>query len=619
MKQLSTNKLRQAFLDFFKDKGHAIIPSASLIPENDPTVLFTTAGMHPLVPYLMGQKHPLGQRLANVQKCLRTGDIEEVGDATHLTFFEMLGNWSLGETASSDGLGEAGYFKKEAIAYSFEFLTSEKYLGLDPKNLFVSVFEGDKDAPVDSESISEWQTQFQKVGIKAKIGEKIFTYNKEKNWWGPVGEIGPCGPCSEMFYDTGQTNLHHPDIYKEPCHPNCSCGRFVEIWNDVFMQYQRELIPTTDNNQLTTNNEYHFISLKQKNVDTGMGLERVAAMLQGVKSVYEIDIFQPIMSALKVKSMKEQRILADHTRAIVFLLADGVLPANEERGYVLRRLIRRSLDLAGDLELTEILKLWIERYQDLPYYPSVKRNKDKILALFKEEQAKYAHALAEGEKIFNKLDKITGEIIFDLRATYGLPESVIKNLTQKNNLIISENEWHKYMELFFEHQNKSRAGAAKKFAGGLAGHSEMEINYHTASHLMNQALRQVLGDHVMQRGSNITPERLRFDFTHPAKMTPEEIKQVEDIVNANIQKNWPVSFTEMSLDEAKESGALGFFEHKYGERVTVYTIGTSPTDYFSKEICGGPHVTHTGKMGHFKITKEEASSAGVRRIKAILE
>jgi len=605
MKSLSTNELRQTFLDFFAENGHAIISSASLIPENDPTVLFTTAGMHPLVPYLMGQKHPLGKRLAGVQKCLRTGDIDEVGDATHLTFFEMLGNWSLGD-----------YFKENAIEYSFEFLTGEKYLAIDPNDLYVSVFAGDADAPRDDDSIKAWLEQFKKAGIDAKFdtaladGGKIFLYPKAKNWWGPVGNVGPCGPDTEMFYDTKQTELHDASKFGDACHPNCECGRFVEIWNDVFMEYNK-------------NEDGKYMPLAQKNVDTGLGLQRVSSVLQGVKSVYEIDQFLPTMSALNSFSNRERRILADHTLAIVFILADGVLPANEDAGYVLRRLIRRALDIAKDFDLKAILQIWIDQFRDLEYYPSVGRNVDKILALYDEEKIKYQNVLREGpayiQKIKEKNRALSGEDIFFLRTTLGIPTKTIIELSKQADLKIQESAEAEVETKFIEHQAKSREGAAKKFAGGLAGHSEMEIKYHTASHLMHQALRMVLGNHVMQRGSNITPERLRFDFTHPTKMTPEEITKVEEIVNDNIKKDWPINFTEMTLDEAKNSGALGFFEHKYGDRVTVYTIGNSPDDYFSKEICGGPHAIHTGELGYFKITKEEASSAGVRRIKAVLE
>ena len=578
-------EIRNKYLNFFKEHGHIVIPSASLIPENDPSVLFTTAGMQPLVPYLLGEKHPDGKRLTDYQKCVRTNDIDEVGDNRHLTFFEMLGNWSLGD-----------YFKEESIQMSFDFLTKE--LGIPVEKLSVTCFAGDEDCPRDDVSAECWK----KAGI---LDGHIYFYGKDDNWW-IAGEEGPCGPDTEMFYDTGKPACG-PD-----CQPSCDCGKYVEIWNNVFMEYFKS--------------QNGYSKLKQKNVDTGLGLERMTMLLQGKKTPFDTELFAPIMNKLedlqKEDIIESRRIIAEHLRSSMMIISDGGRPSNIDRGYVLRRLIRRMIrhmnKLQIDLnELSNLIELNVETLKEM--YPDLEKNKETIKSVINEEKDKFVKTLAHGEREFQKEMKkaqeqgkteIDGQVVFKLYDTYGFPPEVTKDLAQENNMTI---DMKKFDELFKAHQEKSRMGSTQKFKGGLADQNEKTIAYHTATHLLHQALKTVLGDHVKQSGSNITEERLRFDFTHPQKMTKEEIQEVEDLVNEQIKRDLPVTCEEMSYEDAKKSGAIGLFTDKYGDKVKVYTIGD-----FSKEICGGPHVTHTGDMGTFKIKKEESSSSGVRRIKAVL-
>ena len=582
-------ELRRKYIEYFKEHGHKEIPSAPVVPENDPTVLFTTAGMHPLVPYLLGEPHPQGTRLTDYQKCIRTGDIEDVGDNSHLTFFEMLGNWSLGD-----------YFKNESIHMSYELLS--KVLGFDMNKISVTCFEGEDGIPKDEEAANFW--------IDAGIPrERIYFLGRKHNWWGPAGETGPCGPDTEIFYDTG----------KEPCGPNCdpscSCGKYLEIWNNVFMQYNKT-------------KEGTYEPLKQKNVDTGMGLERVIGLLEGKSSVYETELFEAELNKIKelAKNPNEQssRIIADHLRTSIFMIIDGVRPSNVDQGYILRRLLRRVIRHMRkiDLDTAEISTLVTTFIDEILYemYPETKANKDTIIEVVVAEKDKFIKTLENGEKEFaknaNKLkeqggNKLPGELVFRLYDTFGFPPEMTQELAKENDLTLDMEEFEK---LFKEHQEKSRAGAEQKFKGGLADHSEQTTAYHTATHLLHKALQIVLGPHATQKGSNLTAERLRFDFANPTKLTPEELQKVEDIVNEQIQRDLKVTCEEMTLEEARASGATGLFENKYGDKVKVYTIGD-----FSKEICGGPHVEHTGDMGHFKIKKEEAVSSGVRRIKAVLE
>ena len=579
-------EIRNKYLNFFKNHGHAVIPSASLIPENDPSVLFTTAGMQPLVPYLLGEKHPEGTRLTDYQKCLRTNDIDEVGDNRHLTYFEMLGNWSLGD-----------YFKDESIKMSFEFLTKE--LNIPVEKLSVTCFAGDEDCPKDEVSANAWR----KAGIPE---DHIYFYGKDDNWW-IAGEEGPCGPETEMFYDTGKPACG-PD-----CQPSCDCGKYVEIWNNVFMEYFK------DSNGI-------YSKLKQRNVDTGLGLERMTMLLQGKETPFDTEIFEPVMKQIekiqKVDNIQSRRIIAEHLRASIMVTSDGGRPSNIDRGYILRRLIRRMIrhmnKLGIDLsELANLIDLNIDTLNEL--YPELEKNRETIKSVIIEEKDKFVKTIAHGEREFNKeiqklkeqgKNEISGEVAFKLYDTYGFPPEVTQELAEENGMTI---DLKKFDELFKAHQEKSKMGSDQKFKGGLAEQNEKTIAYHTATHLLHQALRTVLGDHVKQSGSNITEERLRFDFTHPQKMTKEEIQKVEDLVNEQIKRDLPVTCEEMSYEDAKNSGAIGLFTDKYGDRVKVYTIGD-----FSKEICGGPHVTHTGDMGTFKIKKEESSSSGVRRIKAVL-
>ena len=594
MKTYHSADLRAMFLKFFQDHGHAVISSASVIPENDPTVLFTTAGMHPLVPYLMGQKHPAGTRLTDVQKCVRTGDIEDVGDFSHLTFFEMLGNWSLGD-----------YFKKEMIPWSWEFLTSEKYLGLPKNRLAFTVFAGDKDCPRDEESANLWRS----CGV---ADDHIFYLPKENNWWGPAGVTGPCGPDTEMFIITD----------KEPCGPDCSpacsCGRYLEIWNDVFMQYNKKEDGT-------------FEPLAQKNVDTGMGLERTICVLNGKKSVYETDLFENILGKIAELSGKTYgedeattkafRIIADHMRTSTFIMGDdrGVSPANVDQGYVLRRLIRRAVRYGMEIGMPEgftgeIAKVIIEQYKDV--YPELKRNEAFVLDQLALEETRFAKTLKQGNREFEKLaqrvkdGRIDGESAFHLYDTYGFPVEMTCELAKDAGLTV---DMEGFKECFKKHQATSQAGAEQRFKGGLADHSAQSARLHTATHLLHAALRKVLGDEVAQKGSNITAERLRFDFSFGRKMTKEEIAEVERLVNEAIDAHAPIVCEEMTVPEAQAQGAIGLFTSKYGENVKVYTMGP-----YSKEICGGPHATNTGDLKSFKIQKEESSSAGVRRIKAVI-
>ena len=579
-------EIRNKYLNFFKAHGHQVIPSASLIPENDPSVLFTTAGMQPLVPYLLGEPHPEGTRLTDFQKCVRTNDIDEVGDNRHLTYFEMLGNWSLGD-----------YFKEESIKMSFEFLTKE--LGIPVEKLSVTVFKGDEDCPRDEVAASCWK-------IAGILDGHIYYYGKDDNWW-IAGETGPCGPDTEMFYDTGKPACS-PD-----CQPSCDCGKYVEIWNNVFMEYFKD--------------ETGYSKLKQHNVDTGLGLERMTMLLQGKETPFDTEIFKPVMDKLveleNVDIIESRRIIAEHLRSSMMIISDGGRPSNLDRGYVLRRLIRRMIRHMNKLqinleELGTLIELNVENLKEM--YPELEQNKDLIKSVIIEEKNKFVKTLANGEKEFNKevtklkaqgKDMIDGKMVFRLYDTYGFPPEVTKELAEESEMKISMEEFDK---LFKEHQEKSRAGATQKFKGGLASTGEIETKYHTATHLLNAALKQVLGSHVHQRGSNITEERMRFDFSHPSKMTPEEKQQTEDLVNKWITEAIPVERLEMKKDEAIAMGAEAMFADKYGDVVTVYKIGD-----VSIELCGGPHVSNTSELGHFKIKKEEASSSGVRRIKAILE
>ena len=594
MKTYHSSELRSMFLKFFKDHGHAVISSASVIPENDPTVLFTTAGMHPLVPYLMGAKHPAGKRLTDVQKCVRTGDIDDVGDFSHLTFFEMLGNWSLGD-----------YFKEQMIPWSWEFLTSPEYLGLPKDRLAFSVFAGDADCPRDEESAQLWRN----CGV---ADDHIFFLPKENNWWGPAGITGPCGPDTEMFIITD----------KEPCGPDCSpacsCGRYLEIWNDVFMQYNKKADGT-------------FEPLEQKNVDTGMGLERTICVLNGKKSVYETDLFADILKKISELSGKEYgsdemttrafRIIADHMRTATFIMGDdrGVSPSNVDQGYVLRRLIRRAVRYGMGIGMPEgftgeVAKVIIEQYRDV--YPELKRNEAFVLEQLSLEESRFARTLKQGNREFEKLvekvqdGQIDGVSAFHLYDTYGFPVEMTEELARERGLTVDMDGFH---DCFRRHQATSQAGAEQRFKGGLADNSEQSARLHTATHLLHAALRKVLGPEVAQKGSNITAERLRFDFSFGRKMTKEELAEVERLVNEAIESHTPVTCEEMTVAQAKEQGAIGLFESKYGEKVKVYTMGP-----YSKEICGGPHAQNTGDLVSFKIKKEESSSAGVRRIKAII-
>jgi alanyl-tRNA synthetase len=585
---MKTAELRKKYLEFYKSKSHAVIPSASVLPENDPTVLFTTAGMHPLVPYLMGQPHALGSRLTNAQKCIRTQDIEEVGDNWHCTFFEMLGNWSLGD-----------YFKKEALSWTLEFLT--KVLPFKQEQLAVTVFAGDADIPADEESVAIWKS----LGFP---DNKIFRLGKKDNFWGPVGAGGPCGPDSETFFITRSTCAKG----KSDCSPACDCGRYVEICNNVFMQYDKQ-------------KDGSFKKLAQPNVDFGAGLLRIASILNGSSSVYESDVYQDVMQYLKnmapTLSERERRIVADHLQTGMFSISDGVLPANVGAGYIVRRLLRRAFRIAGKVNLEiqyidAIVDRFVTVYQD--QYPELVSKRTAICAAIREEEDKFGKALGQGMKHFEKelarlgseAKVISGEIAFHMFETFGFPVELTQEIAAERGMSVDLVAYQKAYEV---HQEKSRMAGEKLFKGGLADHSEDSTKLHTATHLLHEALRRVLGTHVEQKGSNITPERLRFDFSHPDKMTPEQIKAVEHMVNDAIQRKLEVRIEDMTLEDAKARGAIGLFEDKYGSRINVYFMGD-----FSTEVCGGPHVRNTGELGVFKIQKEEASSRGVRRIKAVL-
>ena len=579
-------EIRNKYLNFFKSHGHAVIPSAPLIPENDPSVLFTTAGMQPLVPYLLGEPHPAGKRLTDYQKCVRTNDIDEVGDNRHLTYFEMLGNWSLGD-----------YFKEESIQMSYDFLTKE--LRIPAEKLSVTCFAGDEDCARDEVTASCWK----KAGIPE---ERIYYFGKDDNWW-IAGETGPCGPDTEMFYDTGK-----PKCSPE-CNPSCGCGKYVEIWNNVFMEFYKD-----------ENGKYS--KLKQHNVDTGLGLERMTMLLEGKETPFETELFAPIMDKLvelqKVDNIASRRIVAEHLRSSMMIICDGGRPSNVDRGYILRRLIRRMVRHMNKLqisldELSTLIDINVENLKEM--YPALEKNRDTIKTVILEEKDKFVKTLEKGEKEFAKeietvkeqgQNIVPGKMVFRLYDTYGFPPEVTEELATENGMKIDKEEFEK---LFKEHQEKSRAGSEQKFKGGLASTGEMETKYHTATHLLNAALKQVLGAHVHQRGSNITAERMRFDFSHPAKMTDEEKQKTEDLVNEWINQAIPVEHLEMKKEDAIKMGAEAMFIEKYGDIVSVYKIGD-----VSLELCGGPHVSNTSELGHFKIKKEESSSSGVRRIKAIL-
>ena len=579
-------EIRNKYLKFFENKGHKVIPSSPVIPENDPSVLFTTAGMQPLVPYLLGEKHPEGTRLVDYQKCIRTVDIDEVGDNRHLTYFEMLGNWSLGD-----------YFKEEAIAWSFEFLTKE--LGIPLEKLSVTCFAGDEDAPRDLVAENAWK----KAGMPE---ERIYHFGKDDNWW-IAGDEGPCGPDTEMFYDTGKPKC------SEHCNPSCGCGKYVEIWNNVFMEYYKD-------------SSGKYTKLAKQNVDTGLGLERMTMLLQGKETPFETELFVPTMDILekyaKQDSIQSRRIVSDHLRSSMMIICDGGVPSNTDRGYILRRLIRRLTRHLNKLQINleampEIIDVTIDNLKEM--YPELAENREKIKVVIGEEQQKFSKTLEHGEREFDKAvdrakqagqNKIDAKTVFRLYDTYGFPPEMTAELAKEQEFSIDMEGFDK---LFKEHQEKSKLGSEQKFKGGLAEQNETTIAYHTATHLLHKALQIVLGEHATQKGSNITKERLRFDFAHHQKVTNEELEKVQEIVNEQIQRDLPVTCEEMTLEEAKSAGATGLFENKYGDKVKVYTIGD-----FSKEICGGPHVEHTGVLGKFVIKKEEASSSGVRRIKAVL-
>lgn len=587
---MTAKELRKLYIEFFKEKGHREIASASLLPENDPSVLFTTAGMHPLIPYLLGEKHPLGNRLVNVQKCVRTCDIDEVGDDFHLTFFEMLGNWSLGD-----------YFKAESIAMSFELLTTR--LNIPINKLAVTVFEGDNIVSRDTEAYELWRKQ----GLSES---QIHFYGRDENWWGPAGITGPCGPDTEIFYDTGKPKCG------DSCGPACNCGKFVEIWNNVFMEYNK-------------NADGSYSLLTQKNVDTGMSVERLYAIINRLNSVYETEFFLPIISkvyeltGIELTSDNERRyrIICEHTRAVTFILGDpkAITPSNTEHGYIVRRLIRRAIrhskNLFGKNIMPELAKTVIEQYGDV--YPEIETNKEFIIRELEKESTTFEKTLELGlkkaEKYFAELgDKkiLDGDSAFKLYDTFGFPIEFTEELASEKSFTV---DLKRFRERYAEHQELSRKGAEAKFKGGMADNSEQTTKLHTATHLLNGALRKVLGDTVFQRGSNITSERLRFDFSFDRKVTPDELNKVSDIVNEAIQKNISVMCEEMSIEEAKQNGAIGVFDDKYGSLVKVYTI-----EGYSKEICGGPHASHTGELKSFKILKEESTSSGVRRIKAVI-
>ena len=635
---MTVNDIRAAYLQFFQDRGHVVIPSALLLPEHDPTTLFTGSGMQPLLPFLLGEPHERGTRLADSQKCFRSQDIEEVGDNRHTTFFEMLGNWSLGD-----------YFKKEQIPWLFEYLVNE--IGLDSNKLYVTCYIGNEEfgIPKDTEAAGLWQERFKEKGITADVaeigseadgyergmheGERIFYYDGSKNWWSrggaeaktPMGD--PCGPDTEVFYDFGTP--HNP-AFGAHCHPNCDCGRFMEVANSVFMAYKR-----TQNG---------FEPLQKKNVDFGGGLERIATAKNDNPDVFLIDIFDAPRRILEERSGKAYgeekkatyafRVVLDHLRAAVFLIADGAYPSNKDQGYFVRRLIRRSVRFARELGIegdfsADVARTVLDAYADA--YPDLLTKKDKIMEELQKEEKKFQNTLKQGMKKFDALTAgkepgfvVSGTDAFDLQQSYGFPVEITQEIAKERGFDVDISGFEKEKEA---HQALSRKGAEKKFKGGLADHSDMSVKYHTATHLLHASVLEVLGPHAVQKGSNITPERLRFDFAHTEKPTDEQLQRIEGLVNAAIERDYPVSWAMLSIEEAKAKDAIGLFEEKYEEKVKVYTIGDpkqpakadpqSPT--FSREFCGGPHVEHTGVLGHFCITKEEAVSAGVRRIKAVLE
>lgn len=598
---MTADQLRKKYLDFFVSKGHTVIPSASLIPENDPTVLFTTAGMHPLVPFLLGESHPAGKRLVNYQRCIRTSDIDLVGDDTHLTFFEMLGNWSLGD-----------YWKKEAIEWSWEFLTDKKWLALDPKRIYVTCFAGDADAPKDEETASIWKS----VGIPE---ERIAFLGKEDNWWGPAGDTGPCGPDTEMFYQVSTVDESASSADERPKGAEkWPPGKYVEIWNDVFMQYNKTPEGT-------------FEPLKQKNVDTGMGVERTLTVVNNLSSVFQTDVFDSLIAFICADNGSEHaataRIVADHWKAAVFLIADGVLPSNKDQGYVVRRFIRKAITKGFEIgfrssdDFINLGEKVIALYKNA--YAHLTDKKKNISEALRAEEQKFVKTLERGLKMLESYLPIiktdaarAAEVAFDMKQTFGFPTDLTYDLfVEREALPIVRSDFDVRYRMYEErHKELSRRGAKQKFKGGLADHSDIVVRSHTATHLLHQALKDVLGNHVQQKGSNITSERLRFDFTHPQKMTKEELQKVESIVNEKINDAISVEKKILPIDEARKLGATGLFGEKYGDTVSVYLIG----DY-SKEFCGGPHVQNTKEIGSFHIKKEESVSAGVRRIKAVVE
>lgn len=615
---MQPDELRSKYLSFFETQGHAIVPSSSLVPENDPTTLFTGSGMQPMIEYLLGAKHPKGTRIADSQKCFRSQDIEEVGDNRHTTFFEMLGNWSLGD-----------YFKKEQLTWFFEFLTKE--VGLDPNKLFVTVFRGNTELRIDrdSESVAIWKELFSSAGIKATDvdfaetkgmqGGRIFYYDETKNWWSRAGvpknmpEGEPGGPDSEVFYDFGaERQLHENSAFKdEPCHVNCDCGRFLEIGNSVFMQFQKQA-------------DGSFKELAQKNVDFGGGFERILAVKNDTDDVFVTTVFTPIIEFLENLSGKKYsdttvkqsfRVIADHIRAATMLAADGVFPSSKEQGYFARRLVRRSIRYAKMIGiqkpfLADLAKVIAEIYKDS--YPSVSANIEKISLGLASEEKKFAKTLEKGLREVEKVETLTGEVAFKLYETYGFPFELSQEIAKEKGYDLSLEEFESAKQV---HSDQSRTASAGKFKGGLQDSSEQTTRYHTATHLLHAALRKILGTHVQQKGSNITAERLRFDFTHNTALTEAEKQAVEKQINEWVQADLPVTVKTMKKEDALKSGAIAFFVEKYPDEVTVYTIGDDPeTNWVSKEFCGGPHVTHTGEIGPIKVLKEKASSAGIRRI-----
>ena len=639
---MNTQQIRQAYLDFYKKRGHAVMPRAQLVPQNDPTTLFTGSGMQPMIPYLLGEEHPDGTRIVDSQTCVRAQDIEEVGDNRHTTFFEMLGNWSLGD-----------YFKKEQITWAFEFFTD--VVGLDPNKLYVSCFIGSPEfkIPKDTEAGALWKNLFKQKGIDAKEaeigseadgykrgikpGERIFYYDSDKNWWWrgkhiqdmPVGEPG--GPDTEVFYEFDYIE-HNPE-YGEHCHPNCDCGRFLEIGNSVFMEYIRQ--------------ESGFEKLPKQNVDFGGGLERIAAAKLDSADMFKISLLWPIIEKLEQLSGQKydshtnaMRVIADHMRGAAFLAVDGVVPSNKEQGYIMRRLMRRAIRFAFDLGIEqdfcqEVVPVIADMYHN--DYPEVAERRQQVVEVMVREEKIFRQTLRKGLKEFDRLIRtggtahgviepkhmvLTGRMMFELYDTYGFPVELVKEEAFKRGIEVLKSADSEFEKMMQEQRERSRTATKGEFKGGLADHSEITTKYHTATHLMYRALKNVLGEHVIQRGSNITAERLRFDFSHPQKVTPEELKRVEIIVNEQIKHDWPVSWREENTKQALAAGVAGAFGDKYGETVKVYTVGDPDGEHFSREICGGPHVEHTGQLADhgktFKITKEEASSAGVRRIKAVL-